>query len=292
MEDGLARYVLAYHGDLLTPDEHAASRSLAMRAWAARGGVAQRRIYRRSIAGASEATLALLNLEDDVVHDLLATRITKECAAELWPNTCPRCGALSRTSIARQCSACGLGWHDTPGYSARILRSWPRGEDRALCRQVPGVGMVVCVADGAGNSRDGAQAAEHILAAVRAHPWSPGVNEWEIQELLLRLDAELAGTGAEATALVAVFGADGVIAAAAGDTRLYVGKQVFPARRTPRLGSGEAGPATLAGPVEWPVYLATDGVVDPPPEKLTDAWMQEQRARSGDDATLVVISPR
>lgn len=33
-------------------------------------------------------------------------------------------------------------------------------------------------------------------------------------------------------------------------------------------------------------------VVDPPPEKLTPAWMQEQRVCSGDDATLVVISPR
>lgn len=108
----------------------------------------------------------------------------------------------------------------------------------------------------------------------------------------MRLDAELAGTGRETTALIAVFRADGVIAAAAGDTRLLTREQVFPVRRTPRLGSGEAGPATFVGPVEWPVYLATDGVVDPPPEKLTDAWMQEQRARSGDDATLVVVRPR
>lgn len=291
MDDGLARYVLAHHRDLLTPDENAAFGFLGIRASASRGREAQRK-YRRAIAGASEATLALLHLEGDTVRDLLTTRILKECAVELWTNTCPRCGALCRTSIARQCSACGLGWHDTPGYSSWILRSWPRGDDRALCRQVPGVGMVVCVADGAGNSGDGALAAEHVLGAVRVHPWSPGVNEWEIQELLMRLDAELADTGAETTALIAVFGADGVVAAAAGDTRLSSGKQVFPVRRTPRLGSGEAGPATFVGPVEWPVYLATDGVVDPPPERLTREWVQEQRARTGDDATLVVVRPR
>jgi len=87
--------------------------------------------------------------------------------------------------------------------------------------------VVVALADGTGNSRGGASAAEALIRALEsaAPCFRSGLNEWDLQDLLFAVDEALALGGEETTGLVAVFGPGGIIAAAAGDTVLLAGME-------------------------------------------------------------------
>lgn len=304
-EVDLHRYVLQHHTDLVSPDEERARTLRLLAAKAARAGDSHAGAQRS--APASERARELAALAPSTLDHAIASRILNERALEVWPNTCPRCGALCRTPRARQCHACTFTWFDTPKRGWRIRRAspqWDRCADRAVCRLIPDVGLVVCVVDGAGNSAEGVRAAEAVIRRVRAETWSPRGDEWDLQELLLALDNDLARTGGETTAVIAVFGGGGRLrAAAAGDTRILARRGatdwVLPASPSPRLGSGRAAPATWSGVVDLPVYVATDGAWVGGTGALRRSlrehtgvgrsWIEEQARSSGDDATLVEI---
>ena len=90
-----------------------------------------------------------------------------------------------------------------------VSRPWGPGlgGDR-FCAFHTEAGLVVALADGAGNSRGGASAAEALIRAVdSAAPFfRSGLKEWDLQELLFTVDEALALGGEETTGVVAVFG--------------------------------------------------------------------------------------
>ncbi|QSQ20979.1 protein phosphatase 2C domain-containing protein [Pyxidicoccus parkwayensis] len=115
-----------------------------------------------------------------------------------------------------------------------------------------GEATVLVVADGAGNSRRGTEAAAAVVQAVRA-----AVNErsdlgrpevWS--DILTRCDQMLvsSGQGGESTAVVACITGERVLGASVGDSELWLiqgdSHRVLTEhqRRKPLLGSGEAVP--------------------------------------------------
>jgi hypothetical protein len=160
--------------------------------------------------------------------------------------------------------------------------------------------------DGAGNFVLGARAAEQLLAWVRGWAWSRDTDPWDLQEVLMAADAEIQGSGGETTAVLAVFGGDGqLMAAAAGDTRILArvagSDHVFPESGVARarLGSGSCAPAVWSGAVEGTTYVVTDGAwtrgISALERSLAEqgqgmqAWINGQGRSSGDDATTVCI---
>lgn len=300
----LHSYVLANHGDLLTPAERAAETLSTLRRKVERGGDrSTRRMLDERRHAAPEGAQALSVLDTDARDLRIAERILTEHAVEVWPNRCPRCDGLCRTALARRCPACGHGWPGTPRYHWRIERASPRPErraDLAFCHLVPDVGVLACVADGAGNSAAGICAAEHVLARVRAWAWTAGTDAWTLQERLFVLDAELTGSGGESTAALALFGADGEVrAAVAGDTRILAvsGPDEIVSPRSPRLGTGVASPIALNFRAAGVVRIATDGAWAGGASALEDAlrapgndWIETRARQTGDDATLVTIA--
>jgi hypothetical protein len=132
-----------------------------------------------------------------------------------------------------------------------------------------GDGVVLVVADGAGNSRRGAEAAAAVVRAVqdatarrtdlsRPEAWS---------DVLEQCDAQLASGGGESTAVIARVTEDRIIGASVGDSELWWvrgGQHTVLTRhqrRKPLLGSGEAMPVFFEQPWSEGVLLAaSDGL--------------------------------
>lgn len=188
------------------------------------------------------------------------------------------------------------------------------GGDR-FCAFHTEAGLVVALADGAGNSRGGASAAEALIRAVvsAATCFRSALNEWDLQDLLFGVDETLALGGEETTGVIAVFGQGEIIAAAAGDTVLIVGMEDgglvrFPEPRTDcRLGSGRADVRVLRMPTRLPALLVTDGagaclryeelrrrVVAGVGASELASWathlVNERIVQVGDDATMIAVA--
>lgn len=151
-----------------------------------------------------------------------------------------------------------------------------------------GSAVVLVVADGAGNSRRGAEAAAAVVRAVqdatvqrsdllRPEAWSHVLEQCD--QLLVS-----AGHGGESTAVVACVTEDRVIGASVGDSELWWvhggGHTVLTQhqRRKPLLGSGEAVPVFFELPWTGGTLLASsDGLF-----KYADARRIRELA-SGED---------
>jgi hypothetical protein len=116
-----ARYVFGYYGHLMTEQERKTYRHLAGTAKATygRGDVEAQEeakgsvFYLRELLSDDPSILAL-------AHDGLETfvfrtgqRILNDHRDQVVLNCCPKCGALARTPVARQCRACRYDWHST-----------------------------------------------------------------------------------------------------------------------------------------------------------------------------------
>lgn len=86
-----------------------------------------------------------------------------------------------------------------------------RGQDRACVIDVPG-GLVIALADGAGNSKTGGDVADAVIAAAGAvgPVFDPG-------ELIVEVDETCLGRG-EATAVIVRVSAAGIVGASVGDS--------------------------------------------------------------------------
>ncbi|RKG63855.1 protein phosphatase 2C family protein [Corallococcus sp. CA054B] len=144
------------------------------------------------------------------------------------------------------------------------------GADRVLVL-TRGDATVFVVADGAGNSRRGAAAAEAVLQCVQdaVEAGSDVEREETWREVLVRCDAVLvaSGQGGETTAVVACVTPRGVVGASVGDSELWLfqgGETIAlteQQHRKPLLGSGQARPVTFARVWRGGVLLgASDGL--------------------------------
>jgi PPM family protein phosphatase len=189
------------------------------------------------------------------------------------------------------------------------------GEDRAAVRCFPW-GVAVVVADGAGGTGSGGEAADfaidrvhHGLLALDCAP-----EPLELADLLIDVDQTLVrgGLGGESTAAVACIYADQISGASVGDSGVQLIQQEDTSeltrwqRRKPLLGSGRALP-TAFGPVGFDGVLlaATDGLLGylgsgvtrglldhDDVEAATENLVDGVRLRSGalpDDVAMVVV---
>ena len=130
--------------------------------------------------------------------------------------------------------------------------------------------VVAVVADGAGGTSGGAEAASCVIRrvseAVEAGSDLLGRSTWE--QVLRALDAELDGLG-QTTAVVAATDGSVIVGASVGDsgallvTMSSVRELSADQHRKPLLGSGAATPVTFRGPAapNALLLLATDGLL-------------------------------
>ncbi|WP_158502245.1 SpoIIE family protein phosphatase [Vitiosangium sp. GDMCC 1.1324] len=136
-------------------------------------------------------------------------------------------------------------------------------EDRAALFEYED-GVVVVVADGAGGTGRGAEAAQGVIDAVRRLGWSPEVSTWV--DLLGRLDSIL--SPGQTTAVIVAVGPTRLTGASVGDSEAwwFDGLTEHPLtqgqRRKPLLGSGEAVPVGFSLEVrgEGSLVLGSDGL--------------------------------
>jgi serine/threonine protein phosphatase PrpC len=188
------------------------------------------------------------------------------------------------------------------------------GDDRCAVHHA-GDHLVVVVADGAGNSRQGRHAAQTVVDIVGNGVACSVLNP---VTLLRACDRVLAAGGrdGQTTAVIAIVDAHGVRGASVGDSGAWIvtgaGYTDLTVRQIPKplLGSGQANPVTFEhGPLRpgGDLVVATDGLLkyirpralsalleaaafDELPRRLVGAV----RLRSGalaDDATVVLVRP-
>ena len=140
------------------------------------------------------------------------------------------------------------------------------GDDRCTVR-VFADRVVIAVADGAGGSGRGAEAATAVMSLITERS-NGGV--LDVVELLRDCDFALAreGRGGETTAVVAVVDEKGVTGASVGDSGAWLVEaetHVDLSRhqvRKPLIGSGEAVPIPFGyGPLAGTLLIATDGLL-------------------------------
>lgn len=124
--------------------------------------------------------------------------------------------------------------------------------------------VVVAVADGAGGTSGGGEAADAVVRAIRTHvKQCPDDNDWV--RLLTQLDHQIAP--GETTAVIVDVTMDRISGASVGDSRAWMvhdgrvedlsANQV----RKPLLGSGAAQPiGFLTGTMQGVLLVATDGL--------------------------------
>jgi serine/threonine protein phosphatase PrpC len=181
------------------------------------------------------------------------------------------------------------------------------GDDRAAVVPIDD-GLVVVVADGAGGTGGGAQAAQAIVDAVVANPHR---TDWSAA--LVDLDEVVCGRG-QSTAVIVHVTAGGIAGASAGDSGAWilrggaVQELTLGQTRKPLVGDGCEPFAFGSGPLDGTLVVATDGlfryakrqdiafVVErgEPPEviarRLVDLVRLPNRELQDDVAVIVVTS--
>jgi serine/threonine protein phosphatase PrpC len=157
----------------------------------------------------------------------------------------------------------------TPFETAWVVEPSARASADQVAVLPLGDAVVLVVADGAGNSRRGAEAAASLVRAVQeATSQRADLSQPEAwSHVLEQCDGLLAPTGGECTAVVACVTAERVIGASVGDSELWWvqdgGHTVLTGHqhRKPLLGSGEALPVPFELPWSSGVLLAaSDGL--------------------------------
>ncbi len=183
------------------------------------------------------------------------------------------------------------------------------GDDRCEVLAYPNR-VVITVADGAGGTGRGAEAAAAVLKRVAERSTTAS---FDALDVLRDCDLELLrqGRGAETTAVVAVVDQNGISGASVGDSGAWLIETAAHLdltrnqHRKPLIGSGDAAPVPFgSGPLMSTLLVATDGLLkygdparirhilstsdfDDAPKQL----LASVRLRSGalqDDTTVVI----
>jgi hypothetical protein len=110
--DELTRYVIKNYSHLMTKIERLAYKNLIIREKAKNASSQEYagRLIEKFITEDSRVKELLKNGSDAFLQSV-GTRILQEHSGEVIINRCPRCHALARTSIAKQCPKCFFDWH-------------------------------------------------------------------------------------------------------------------------------------------------------------------------------------
>ncbi len=183
-------------------------------------------------------------------------------------------------------------------------------EDRAALLEYE-EGVVAVVADGAGGTGGGAEAAQAVIDAVRRQGWSAREDTWV--GLLGRLDHSV--YPGQTTAVIVALGPAGIVGASVGDSEAWWwSAQAEHAltrgqRRKPLLGSEQALPVgfTLEARGEGTLVLGSDGLwkyvrwervpeaLRHPPKEAARRLLESVRYPSGalpDDVSVIVVRAR
>jgi serine/threonine protein phosphatase PrpC len=130
--------------------------------------------------------------------------------------------------------------------------------------------LVLVVADGAGGTSGGAEAAQFFVEGVKKRIESIGMNTDGLNEMFTILDREMVAIGAygETTGVVVVLSDSGIIGTSVGDSGAFffskTGLENLTASqiRKPFLGSGRATPIPFTrGQLNGTLLVATDGLL-------------------------------
>lgn len=200
--------------------------------------------------------------------------------------------------------------------TTRILESYRRrSEDRADVVAVPS-GVVIVLADGAGGTSGGAEAADTVMMWVKAFAAGAGDIHKPAQwaDLLGRIDSQIAMQGGQTTAVIAAVSPGGICGASVGDSAAWLiqpdGHVDLTAGqvRKPLLGSDAARPMPFEhAEFRGTLLVASDGLIKyAPPQRICEAarigdlnaagrrLIDLVRLRSGalqDDVSLVLCRP-
>lgn len=146
-----------------------------------------------------------------------------------------------------------------------ICQQWGDGQDRARVIETA-TGVVVAVADGAGGTGGGAEAAQAIVDGIAEAAGREASARPTWADLIEALDRDPRLGGGQATAIVAEVGREGVVGASAGDSQAWLvsGADVHVLTagqsRKPLVGSGAAA-TPFAGALERAtLVVASDGL--------------------------------
>ncbi|MHC4563676.1 MAG: protein phosphatase 2C domain-containing protein [Planctomycetota bacterium] len=181
----------------------------------------------------------------------------------------------------------------------RVVAAGKHGQDRAEvvpCDQ----GVVVIVADGAGGTSGGGEAADSIVMWTKAMvSRTADLIDTEVWRCLLidvdhQLDSIASG---QTTAVVAIVTDEAIVGASVGDSSAWL---IGPDRprdlttqqaRKPLIGSGQARPSPFTGgPLDGTLLVATDGLINYAPRDGICAAAQNADLRTA--AEMLVNLPR
>ena len=204
--------------------------------------------------------------------------------------------------------------------TAQITEAYgTRGQDRVAVIEHP-AGIVAVVADGAGGTSGGAEAADTLLLWVRAYAdrATDLGDPFQWAALLERVDRQIAAANGQTTAVVVAATRDGLCGASVGDSAAWLipdgnanayDNLTANQARKPLLGSGSARPVAFERPSgDHTLLLASDGLVKyAPPHRIcgiardrdltsaTRRLVDAVRLKSGalqDDVGLVLLRRR
>jgi serine/threonine protein phosphatase PrpC len=175
--------------------------------------------------------------------------------------------------------------------AVRVLSAPGAGEDRAIAVPAAG-GYLVAVADGAGGTGGGSDAADGLIAFLSTLTEKAASTDWF--GALCTFDDELAArrSGGQTTGVVAFVNGDSVIGASVGDSSAWL---ITPAgdttdltarqRRRPLLGSGEALPVQFEAELQGGrVLLGSDGLFKYATAERICALAMQRSAAEGAEA--------
>ena len=133
-----------------------------------------------------------------------------------------------------------------------------------------GSNLVLIVADGAGGTSGGAEAAEFVVKSVKERISSLDLDSESLTDLVASLDREMAANGSfgETTCVVVALSSAGIVGTSVGDSGAFAfsnaGVESLTANqlRKPFVGSGRAVPVGFTGSsLEGTLLLASDGLL-------------------------------
>ena len=151
--------------------------------------------------------------------------------------------------------------------TAKIVLTGTAGQDRADVIPID-KGIVLVVADGAGGMGGGAEAAEHVIEAVR-HTFTTSLSVGDAVHVLRAVDRDLASKGGgQTTAVVVMVSPLLILGASVGDSGAWLVRErgvidlTRNQTRKPLLGSGSAVPVSFRRDeaLDGTLIVASDGL--------------------------------
>jgi hypothetical protein len=111
--DELSKYIFNYYTHLMTEREKAAYKSIHAEEKAQNvNDTRLSHMLREKWVSSDPEVKALIADGPEAFMKSVCDRILRERPEQVYFNYCPKCGALARTPMAKQCPKCFYSWHD------------------------------------------------------------------------------------------------------------------------------------------------------------------------------------